>query len=274
MIANKDKLLDHLVQLQLRPVSSELNRIRYWSALDDPREEKWDNNSHISRMERKYPQYERPAFHDDETQDVPSSSKPKFLIFTAVLVLVVLLGVSGYFLWTEFLSPTLQSRNQGGYAPISAYMLSLGNREIGIVAQEDRAKVESYMQALTQQAVQQAGTDVIPKQSLRFDAMTVDAIYVPSISDVTAIIARHTVFTPVDMQNASAQAVSTQPESGQPESGQTGSEQPVTNETEAEGSTPESENPPADGEGASTPESAQTATEKTTSKRSGVEIDN
>ena len=33
---------DHLNELGMRPVSQVFNQIRYWSALDDPKEEKWD----------------------------------------------------------------------------------------------------------------------------------------------------------------------------------------------------------------------------------------
>ena len=41
------------MELGLRPVSQVFNQIRYWSALDDPEQEKWDYVSHYTRTERR-----------------------------------------------------------------------------------------------------------------------------------------------------------------------------------------------------------------------------
>lgn len=49
---NNTPAYDSLTELGLRPVSQVFNQIRYWSALDDPEEEKWDYISHYTRTER------------------------------------------------------------------------------------------------------------------------------------------------------------------------------------------------------------------------------
>ena len=50
---NNTPAYDSLTELGLRPVSQVFNQIRYWSALDDPEEEKWDYISHYTRTERR-----------------------------------------------------------------------------------------------------------------------------------------------------------------------------------------------------------------------------
>ena len=50
---DKETRFDTLTDLGLRPVSQVFNQIRYWSALDDPDEEKWDYLSHYTRTERR-----------------------------------------------------------------------------------------------------------------------------------------------------------------------------------------------------------------------------
>ena len=53
------------------------------------------------------------------------------------------------------------------------------------------------MQQLTLQAQTQAGAEVVCEQALSFTPVTVDAIYVPNVNDVNAVLARHMVFVPV-----------------------------------------------------------------------------
>ncbi len=228
MAARKDKLLDHLVDLQLRPITTEWNQIRYWSALDDPDEEKWDNIVHSTAVERKYSEseYESDVFADDTKE--PSGFKRRFTIpplwmYAGIFVLLVVLGISAFFIWEKLSSS--KSDNAGKYAPVEAYMVTLGNREIGIVAQSDRSGVEAYMQALTQQAMLQAGTDVVPEQSIRFEPILVDAVYVPNVDDVNAVIARHTVFMPI------GPAPSTETTSAEPSTEETTTEEASTEET-------------------------------------------
>ena len=196
MKANKDKLLDHLVDLQLRPVTNELHQIRYWSALDDPDEEKWDYTSHISRMDRKYPDRARRSDYDDDGAR-PGRSR-LWLVAVLIVLVVSAASVAGYFVWGDYLAPGMsQTQGDSGYAPVQGYMVVLGNREIGIVSEADKATVESYVQQLTLQAQTQAGAEVVCEQALSFTPVTVDAIYVPNVNDVNAVLARHMVFVPV-----------------------------------------------------------------------------
>lgn len=204
MKANRDKLLDHLTDLQLRPVTNGLHQIRYWSALDDPSEEKWDYTSHISRVDRRYPDRARRSdfdLDDDESSSRSSGSgraRP-YLIVTLIVLVVAALGVSGFFLWTDYISPSLDKAafTESEYAPIQGYLVQVGAREIGVVSEQDRAAVEACVADLQQQAQALAGGPVQAEQELQFTPVTVDVIYVPDVSDVNAIISRHMVFTPV-----------------------------------------------------------------------------
>ena len=150
---NNTPAYDSLTELGLRPVSQVFNQIRYWSALDDPEEEKWDYISHYTRTERR---------------EMGIGAAPSFNIRTVIAAMLIVLllvgvGVGGWLAWPyvkDKLGGTGTSNRQ--ITAVTGYMVRLGNRDLGVVQDKDgmEAFVTSWLEQ--QNAAAQEGVTYVP----------------------------------------------------------------------------------------------------------------
>ena len=177
----KDNSFDTLTELGLRPVSQVFNQIRYWSALDDPAEEKWDYISHYTRTERR---------------EMGSGSAPTFNarpIIAALLIVLLLVGVGtgGWLAW-PYLSQMISGGNQSTQMQVvTGYMVHLGNRDLGVI--EDKAAMESFVSSwlAEQNAASQEGITYVIAQSISYDEVLIDATYCATLQDVQNAFVKH-----------------------------------------------------------------------------------
>ena len=177
----KDNSFDTLTELGLRPVSQVFNQIRYWSALDDPAEEKWDYISHYTRTERR---------------EMGIGSAPTFNarpIIAALLIVLLLVGVGtgGWLAW-PYLSQMISGGNQSTQMQVvTGYMVHLGNRDLGVI--EDKAAMESFVSSwlAEQNAASQEGITYVIAQSISYDEVLIDATYCATLQDVQNAFVKH-----------------------------------------------------------------------------------
>ena len=178
---NRDNSFDSLTELGLRPVSQVFNQIRYWSALDDPDEEKWDYISHITRTERR----ERgigsaPAFN----------ARP---IIAALLVVLLLVGVGtgGWLAWPYLSGLFNRTDPFAQMQVVTGYMVHLGNRDLGVI--EDKNAMESFVSSWIseQNAASQEGIQYVIAQNISYDEVLIDATYCATLQDVQNAFVKH-----------------------------------------------------------------------------------
>ena len=177
----KDNSIDTLTELGLRPVSQVFNQIRYWSALDDPAEEKWDYISHYTRTERR---------------EMGIGSAPTFNarpIIAALLIVLLLVGVGtgGWLAW-PYLSQMISGGDQSTQMQVvTGYMVHLGNRDLGVI--EDKAAMESFVSSwlAEQNAASQEGITYVIAQSISYDEVLIDATYCATLQDVQNAFVKH-----------------------------------------------------------------------------------
>lgn len=197
MKSNNDRTIERLNPLNLRSVSMEMHQIRYWSALDDPKEEKWDYQTRIPRAGNYATYDDYDTAYDDDDYEEPrrirrAGPSPAFIALIALLV--VALGVGGYFLTTKVILPSVSSASVSGSGNlVQGYMVKLGNRDLGIVV--DKAAVESYVETLLQSQSNQMGQSAALSQTLQFTPITVDMLFTATTDDITNKIGYHAQYT-------------------------------------------------------------------------------
>ena len=183
---NNTPAYDSLTELGLRPVSQVFNQIRYWSALDDPEEEKWDYISHYTRTERR---------------EMGIGAAPSFNIrpvITAMLIVLLLVGVGvgGWLAWPyvkDKLGDASTSNQQ--ITAVTGYMVRLGNRDLGVVQDKDgmEAFVTSWLEQ--QNAAAQEGVTYVIAQNIEYAELTVDSHYCATLEDVESAFVKHATLT-------------------------------------------------------------------------------
>ena len=183
---NNTPAYDSLTELGLRPVSQVFNQIRYWSALDDPEEEKWDYISHYTRTERR---------------EMGIGAEPSFNIrpvIAAMLIVLLLVGVGvgGWLAWPyvkDKLGGTGTSNRQ--ITAVTGYMVRLGNRDLGVVQDKDgmEAFVTSWLEQ--QNAAAQEGVTYVIAQNIEYAELTVDSHYCATLEDVESAFVKHATLT-------------------------------------------------------------------------------
>lgn len=183
---NNTPAYDSLTELGLRPVSQVFNQIRYWSALDDPEEEKWDYISHYTRTERR----------EMGIGAAPSFNiRPVIAAMLSVLLLVGV-GVGGWLAWPyvkDKLGGTGTSNRQ--ITAVTGYMVRLGNRDLGVVQDKDgmEAFVTSWLEQ--QNAAAQEGVTYVIAQNIEYAELTVDSHYCATLEDVESAFVKHATLT-------------------------------------------------------------------------------
>ena len=176
----------YLNELGMRPVSQVFHQVRYWSALDDPKEEKWDYMSHYTRTERR--------------EMGRNSSGAKFnpiILIAAMLVVLMLVGVgTGAWLAWPFISSKL---NIGGASSAAAteveavtgYIVHLGSRDLGVI--RDKTAMETFVSdwLAEQNANAQEGITYTIAQSITYDEVLIDAPYCANLQDVQNAFVKH-----------------------------------------------------------------------------------
>ena len=177
---------DSLTELGLRPVSQVFNQIRYWSALDDPEEEKWDYISHYTRTERR----------EMGIGAAPSFNIRPVIAAMLIVLLLVGVGVGGWLAWPyvkDKLGGTGTSNRQ--ITAVTGYMVRLGNRDLGVVQDKDgmEAFVTSWLEQ--QNAAAQEGVTYVIAQNIEYAELTVDSHYCATLEDVESAFAKHATLT-------------------------------------------------------------------------------
>ena len=183
---NNTPAYDSLTELGLRPVSQVFNQIRYWSALDDPEEEKWDYISHYTRTERR-------------EMGIGAASSFNIRPVIAAMLIVLLLvgvGVGGWLAWPyvkDKLGGTGTSNRQ--ITAVTGYMVRLGNRDLGVVQDKDgmEAFVTSWLEQ--QNAAAQEGVTYVIAQNIEYAELTVDSHYCATLEDVESAFVKHATLT-------------------------------------------------------------------------------
>ena len=183
---NNTPAYDSLTELGLRPVSQVFNQIRYWSALDDPEEEKWDYISHYTRTERR----------EMGIGAAPSFNIRPVIAAMLIVLLLVGVGVGGWLAWPyvkEKLGGTGTSNRQ--ITAVTGYMVRLGNRDLGVVQDKDgmEAFVTSWLEQ--QNAAAQEGVTYVIAQNIEYAELTVDSHYCATLEDVENAFVKHATLT-------------------------------------------------------------------------------
>lgn len=183
---NNTPAYDSLTELGLRPVSQVFNQIRYWSALDDPEEEKWDYISHYTRTERR----------EMGIGAAPSFNIRPVIAAMLIVLLLVGVGVGGWLAWPyvkDKLGGTGTSNRQ--ITAVTGYMVRLGNRDLGVVQDKDgmEAFVTSWLEQ--QNAVAQEGVTYVIAQNIEYAELTVDSHYCATLEDVESAFVKHATLT-------------------------------------------------------------------------------
>ena len=184
MKGNTDKEIrsDTLTELGLRPVSQVFNQIRYWSALDDPAEEKWDYISHYTRTERRELGIGTGSFN----------ARP-LLVGALILLQLIGVGTGGYLAW-PYLSQQFGSLGVGSAAEmqvVTGYMVRLGSRDLGVI--EDRTGMENFVSSWLAQknAAAQGGIVYRIAQNITYDEVRIDASYCATLEEVENAFVKH-----------------------------------------------------------------------------------
>ena len=183
---NNTPAYDSLTELGLRPVSQVFNQIRYWSALDDPEEEKWDYISHYTRTERR----------EMGIGAAPSFNIRPVIAAMLIVLLLVGVGVGGWLAWPyvkDKLGGTGTSNRQ--ITAVTGYMVRLGNRDLGVVQDKDgmEAFVTSWLEQ--QNASAQEGVTYVIAQNIEYAELTVDSHYCATLEDVESAFVKHATLT-------------------------------------------------------------------------------
>lgn len=183
---NNTPAYDSLTELGLRPVSQVFNQIRYWSALDDPEEEKWDYISHYTRTERR----------EMGIGATPSFNIRPVIAAMLIVLLLVGVGVGGWLAWPyvkDKLGGTGTSNRQ--ITAVTGYMVRLGNRDLGVVQDKDgmEAFVTSWLEQ--QNAAAQEGVTYVIAQNIEYAELTVDSHYCATLEDVESAFVKHATLT-------------------------------------------------------------------------------
>ena len=183
---NNTPAYDSLTELGLRPVSQVFNQIRYWSALDDPEEEKWDYISHYTRTERR----------EMGIGAAPSFNIRPVIAAMLIVLLLVGVGVGGWLAWPyvkDKLGGTGTSNRQ--ITAVTGYMVRLGNRDLGVVQDKDgmEAFVTSWLEQ--QNAAAQEGVTYVIAQNIEYAELTVDSHYCATLEDVESAFVKHATQT-------------------------------------------------------------------------------
>ena len=183
---NNTPAYDSLTELGLRPVSQVFNQIRYWSALDDPEEEKWDYISHYTRTERR----------ETGIGAAPSFNIRPVIAAMLIVLLLVGVGVRGWLAWPyvkDKLGGTGTSNRQ--ITAVTGYMVRLGNRDLGVVQDKDgmEAFVTSWLEQ--QNAAAQEGVTYVIAQNIEYAELTVDSHYCATLEDVESAFVKHATLT-------------------------------------------------------------------------------
>ena len=183
---NNTPAYDSLTELGLRPVSQVFNQIRYWSALDDPEEEKWDYISHYTRTERR----------EMGIGAAPSFNIRPVIAAMLIVLLLVGVGVGGWMAWPyvkDKLGGTGTSNRQ--ITAVTGYMVRLGNRDLGVVQDKDgmEAFVTSWLEQ--QNAAAQEGVTYVIAQNIEYAELTVDSHYCATLEDVESAFVKHATLT-------------------------------------------------------------------------------
>ena len=183
---NNTPAYDSLTELGLRPVSQVFNQIRYWSALDDPEEEKWDYTSHYTRTERR----------EMGIGAAPSFNIRPVIAAMLIVLLLVGVGVGGWLAWPyvkDKLGGTGTSNRQ--ITAVTGYMVRLGNRDLGVVQDKDgmEAFVTSWLEQ--QNAAAQEGVTYVIAQNIEYAELTVDSHYCATLEDVESAFVKHATLT-------------------------------------------------------------------------------
>ena len=183
---NNTPAYDSLTELGLRPVSQVFNQIRYWSALDDPEEEKWDYISHYTRTERR----------EMGIGAAPSFNIRPVIAAMLIVLLLVGVGVGGWLAWPyvkDKLGGTGTSNRQ--ITAVTGYMVRLGNRDLGVVQDKDgmEAFVTSWLEQ--QNAAAQEGVTYVIAQNTEYAELTVDSHYCATLEDVESAFVKHATLT-------------------------------------------------------------------------------
>lgn len=180
----RENRYDTLVELGLRPVSQVFNQIRYWSALDDPNEEKWDYVSHYTRTERR------------EMGIASAGSFNARPLIAGVLILLLLVGVGtgGWLAW-PYLKQQFSALSASGSSAqvevVTGYMVRLGSRDLGVI--QDRSAMESFVSQwlASQNAAAQPGVTYKIAQDLTYEEVRVDAPYCATLEEVENAFVKH-----------------------------------------------------------------------------------
>lgn len=183
---NNTPAYDSLTELGLRPVSQVFNQIRYWSALDDPEEEKWDYVSHYTRTERR----------EMGIGAAPSFNIRPVIAAMLIVLLLVGVGVGGWLAWPyvkDKLGGASTSNRQ--ITAVTGYMVRLGNRDLGVVQDKDgmEAFVTSWLEQ--QNAAAQEGVTYVIAQNIEYAELTVDSHYCATLEDVESAFVKHATLT-------------------------------------------------------------------------------
>ncbi len=183
---NNTPAYDSLTELGLRPVSQVFNQIRYWSALDDPEEEKWDYISHYTRTERR----------EMGIGAAPSFNIRPVIAAMLIVLLLVGVGVGGWLAWPyvkDKLGGAGTSNRQ--ITAVTGYMVRLGNRDLGVVQDKDgmEAFVTSWLEQ--QNAAAQEGVTYVIAQNIEYAELTVDSHYCATLEDVESAFVKHATLT-------------------------------------------------------------------------------
>lgn len=183
---NNTPAYDSLTELGLRPVSQVFNQIRYWNALDDPEEEKWDYISHYTRTERR----------EMGIGAAPSFNIRPVIAAMLIVLLLVGVGVGGWLAWPyvkDKLGGAGTSNRQ--ITAVTGYMVRLGNRDLGVVQDKDgmEAFVTSWLEQ--QNAAAQEGVTYVIAQNIEYAELTVDSHYCATLEDVESAFVKHATLT-------------------------------------------------------------------------------
>ena len=183
---NNTPAYDSLTELGLRPVSQVFNQIRYWSALDDPEEEKWDYISHYTRTERR----------EMGIGAAPSFNIRPVIAAMLIVLLLVGVGVGGWLAWPyvkDKLGGTGTSNRQ--ITAVTGYMVRLGNRDLGVVQDKDgmEAFVTSWLEQ--QNAAAQEGVTYVIAQNIEYAELTDESHYCATLEDVESAFVKHATLT-------------------------------------------------------------------------------
>ena len=183
---NNTPAYDSLTELGLRPVSQVFNQIRYWSALDDPEEEKWDYISHYTRTERR----------EMGIGAAPSFNIRPIIAAMLIVLLLVGVGVGGWLAW-PYVKDKLGGASTSGQqiTAVTGYMVHLGNRDLGVVQDKDgmEAFVTSWLEQ--QNAAAQEGVTYVIAQNIEYTELTVDSHHCATLEDVESAFVKHATLT-------------------------------------------------------------------------------